>query len=185
MLKGDGHVLINTHISLNYEDYKPFSTTRFSKKEVFVITTEDLWNDVDSLNHALGGVIENQTENIDDNKKTSSLISNETVVNDNKNDTSSLPLSHLGNVSHGSETFAVSSGLSKEGKAILCCYLSNENKLFEELVRCAVNLDKSEKESYLDQLYGDCGIPIKYRQQHGDRETFDWTQWRITNCPFS
>ena len=74
MLKGDGHVLINTHISLNYEDYTAFSTTRFSKKEVFVITTEDLWNDVDSLNHALGGVIENQIKNNDDNKTTSSLV---------------------------------------------------------------------------------------------------------------
>ena len=184
VLKGNGHVLMNTHLSLNYEFYTAFSTSRFPKKEVLVIRTEELWNDIEALNHALGGVIENQTENIDDNKKTSSLISNETVVNDNKNDTSSLPLSHLGNVSHGSEKISVSSGLSKEGKAILCCYLSNENKLFEELVRCAVNLDKSEKESYLDQLYGDCGIPIKYRQQHGDRETFDWTQWRITNCPF-
>ena len=67
------------------------------------------------------------------------------MVNNNKNETSSLTLSHLGNVSHGSEKIAVSYVLPKEGKTILCFYLSRENKLFEDLVRCAVNLAKPEK----------------------------------------
>ena len=114
---------MNTHLSLNYEYYIAFITTQFLKKEVLVIRTEELWNDVEALNHASGGFIENQTETNYDNNTTSSLISNETVVNDNKNDTSSLTLSYLGNVSHGSEKFSVSSGLSKEGKAPYCAVI--------------------------------------------------------------
>jgi len=167
VLEGNGHVLMNGHLSKNYESYTTWTTTRYPDKEVFVIRTEELWNDVEALNHALVVAEENQT--------------------DHKNETPSLSFAYTSrtNISHGSETFSVSSGLSKEGRAILCCYLSNENKLFEELVRRAVNLAKLEKEKYLDQLYSDCGIPIEESQQHGGSNTFAWNQWRKTNCPFS
>ena len=60
--------------------------------------------------------------------------------------------------SHGSETYTVTSGLSKEGKEIICCHLSEDNQIFEDQVRKSVNLNKSEKEGYLNVLYADCGI---------------------------
>ena len=157
---------MNGHLSTNYESYTTWTTTRYAYKEVLVIRTEGLWNDVDALNHALVVSEENQT--------------------DHKNETPSLSFSYTSrtNISHGSETFSVSSGISKEGRAILCCYLSNENKLFEELVRRAVNLAKLEKEKYPDRLYSDCEIPIE-EIQHGGSNNFAWNQWRKTNCPFS
>ena len=74
VLKVNGHIPINTNLSLNYEYYIAFSTKRFSNKEVLVIRTEELCNDVEAFNHALGDVIENQTENNDKNNTTSSLI---------------------------------------------------------------------------------------------------------------
>ena len=149
---------MNGHLSTNYESYTTWTTTRYAYKEVLVIRTEGLWNDVDALNHALVVSEENQT--------------------DHKNETPSLSFSYTSrtNISHGSETFSVSSGISKEGRAILCCYLSNENNLFEELVRRAVNLAKLEKEKYLDQLYSDCEIPMEEIQQHGGSNTFACNQ---------
>ena len=100
-MEGNGHVLMNGHLSTNYESYTTWTTTRYPDKEVFVIRTEDLWNDVEALNHALVVAEENQM--------------------DHKNETPSLSFAYTArtNISHGSETFAFSSGISKKGRAIL------------------------------------------------------------------
>lgn len=59
---------------------------------------------------------------------------------------------------HGSQTYKVKSGLSSEGKLIMCCYLVPELLLYENLIRRAVNLLPLQKEEALDKVYSDCGI---------------------------
>lgn len=61
-------------------------------------------------------------------------------------------------VTHGSEKRAVRDGLSQMGKEIICCYISNELSIYENLVRRAINLSPSEKEETLGQVYQDCGL---------------------------
>jgi hypothetical protein len=149
---------------------------------VIAIRTESLWDDVDRLNMALVetlvmyGAVYNATL-LHNRQETASRL----TFNDLKNHTRS----------HGSEGYKVKSGLSKEGKEILCCHLSEDNQVFEDIVRRAVNMEDEEKERYLDQLYNDCGISKSEREKYnhqvvgterGDEvkathSFFSWAQW--------
>lgn len=79
--------------------------------------------------------------------------------------------------SHGSETYSVHSGLSKQGKVTFCCFLYKDNEIFESIVRRAVNLQEAEKEKYLDTLYEDCGITAEERAVG-----FSWPYWARQKC---
>ena len=94
----------------------------------------------------------------------------------------SSALDHMTKQTHGSEAYKVDSSLSKEGKMVICCYLSNENQIFEDLVRSASNLGMLEKDVYMNNLYDECGIdnreltkPIVGTE---DVLSFDWRLWR-------
>ena len=115
-----------------------------------MIRTEELWKDVKDLNCALNGTDE------------------EILVNDN--------YTH----SHNSENFAVHTDLSDEGKAVICCFLSDENQIYQDLLIRAANLNNMEKQRYLDRLYSDCGIAKTKEAASGN---FYWSSWQRNGCP--
>ncbi len=170
-LRGGKNHAKNIHLFKNYKFYEDVSTKMNPKKEVLVIRTEHLWDDLEVLNLAL----------------TNALVKHGAVYNATQNETasSSLPpsssISSLAEIrghafTHGSEKKNVTSGLSREGRQIVCCYLSEDNQIFEGIVRDALNLDEMEKRTYLDGLYGDCGITEDEREQGGE-EVFSWVEW--------
>ena len=118
------------HFYLNYEKYAEITSTKHPEKEIFVIRTEKLWDDVRELNVALGGN-ENDFYNVTGHK-----------------------------YDHGSQTtFQVKTGLSSsENKAVVCCFLYKENEIYEDLLKRSVNILHSEKARFLDLLYSDCGL---------------------------
>lgn len=122
---------------------------------------------------------------------------NSTVLHNWKETASGFAFSNLTNhtETHGSETYKVKSGLSDEGRATLCCHMSTENEVFEDIVRGAINLGNAEKEEYLSALYSDCNVSQsdlkKYRKSasigsvnsNGEmknnqrRTVFSWSDW--------
>ncbi len=86
---------------------------------------------------------------------------------------------------HGSEKYSISSGLSKQGKKILCCFLATELAIYETLLRRAINLSPIEKEATANRVYDDCGVtnsslavkePIVSQTDMG-RTIFAWEKW--------
>ncbi len=167
--------LFNEHLQKNYKFYTDFTSTKYPEKEVLVIRTEHLWDDAEELNLAL----------------TDSLVKDGAVYKmthtDPESSSTSTSTSAFGKkkghvFDHNSGKRPVRSGLSQEGKKIVCCHLSTENHLFEGLVRRAANLDEMEKEIYLDDLYNDCGISKLERKEwfqseSEEEDVFPWVKW--------
>lgn len=64
-------------------------------------------------------------------------------------------------VTHGSENYHKhTSALSKQGYEHLCCMLSDEINIFEEIVFMAENLSKKEKNDTIRDVERKCGIPL-------------------------
>jgi hypothetical protein len=84
-----------------------------------------------------------------------------------------------------SEWYPVKSCLSnKRNEIVFCCVLSDEVRIYEDLVWGAINPEDSEKHRYRSGgLYKDCGItmtpPSESIKSH--RHHFSWTKWRETN----
>jgi hypothetical protein len=154
-LSGKGHLMQNAHLFYNFNFYARESTIKYPDKEVLIVRTEHLWDDIDSLNLALAETLVKY-----------GAVYNATILHDRNKTASKLTFSNLTEhiASHGSEGYKVKSGLSKEGKEILCCHLSEDNQVFEDIVRFAVNIGDDEKESYLNLLYDDCGISKSERK---------------------
>mmetsp|Transcript_25422 Transcript_25422/g.37845 ORF Transcript_25422/g.37845 Transcript_25422/m.37845 type:complete len:411 (-) Transcript_25422:87-1319(-) len=131
-----GHIFQGgPHLFYNYGRYHYETIHAYPEKEVMVVRTEHLWDDIARLNVALGG---------------------------NKSDISEEMKRHT--ATYESEKRPVHSGLSMEGKAILCCYLSGENEIYEDILRRAINLNEDEKRAYLlGGLYADCGTFKEYK----------------------
>jgi hypothetical protein len=175
-LWGNGHLMQNEHLKFNYEFYARETIRKYPDKEVLIVRTEHLWDDIDSLNMALAETLVKY-----------GAVYNATLLHDRNKTASKSTFSHLKNHTHsfGSEGYKVKSGLSKEGKEILCCHLSEDNQVFEDIVRGAVNIGEEEKESYLNLLYDDCGISKsereKYNSQVVDQDEgktgFSWAWW--------
>lgn len=82
--------------------------------------------------------------------------------------------------SHNSEKFKVRGNLTNEGKAAICCFLSDENKIYQDLLMRAANLHDLEKRQYLHRLYSDCGIVGTEETAMGN---FSWSSWQRNGCP--
>ena len=159
------------HFLENYAFYTGPSSRRYPDKEILIVRTEFLWDDILLLEQALrsiaaGGHNVSSSPHNDGDDITFVLGKTFEKAIDEK-------------YSHGSEGYVTSLGLSAEGKKTICCYLSNENQIFEDLVRKAVNLDDMEKTEYLNVLYRNCGIKRDAKYDTGtERKSFDWSFWR-------
>ena len=185
-LQGKAHVLTVSHLSTNYRFYANPTFIRHPEKEIFVVRTENLWNDIDELNTALAGTLVKYGE-----------VYNATILENKDLTATSLAFKNVTGyaMTHGSGEYKVKSGLSKKGKEIICCHLSEENQIFEDLVRRAANLDSLEKNRYLDGLYSDCGITEANQREfeqgdadekeEGHHGSFDWSRWSDSiGCKF-
>lgn len=149
----------------NYAHYAQVAQVLGNKKN-FAFRTEHLWEDVIQTNQLL-------------------------IANDEAADTSSSMemdwVSNVKNISshkftHGSEKYQTKSKLTQRGKEIFCCYLSDENAIYENVLLSAINLSDKQKAESLESLYRDCGI------LSSDRSVsmiggFDWQKWKADECP--
>ena len=175
---GKAHTLINSHLSANYAKYAAITIKPFPEKEILVLRTEELWSDVRKLNRFLLLPNDGGGNNEDDDNDRNDMIARQRNIS----------LDHRLTWTYGSEDFKVKSKLNAVGKAILCCFLSNENQIYEDLMRRAVNLNSEEKNKYLNTLYTDCGVeerltPVNDTIRDGNKKNFDWKEWRNAGCP--
>lgn len=169
-LRGKGFPAHNSHLFANYKAYADVTVSSFPDKEVLVVRTEHLWDDIERLNMALA-----------DSLVEYGIVYNQTILHNWEETGSKSTFKNISGhaFSHGSENYTVKSGLSKLGKETLCCHMSEDNKIFEDIVRGAVNFDEKEKEKYLNLFYDDCGICKADRDEYS-REIgtgFGWDQW--------
>lgn len=115
-------------------------------KAVAVVRTESLWPDAARLEGLLGGDPE------------SAIFRSGT------------------HYSHGSERFAVKSGVTPRGAADLCCGLRPEIQTYRDLIVAAVNLHTSEKVQTMWETLQQCGIN-RTREEPQNVLTFDWLAW--------
>jgi len=167
--------LLNDHLSANYAFYTAITTDLFPEKEIFVVRTEELWNDISNLNRFLSS---NGTSPI--------------FQGDDTGPDSHRAIASNHRFTHGSEGFKVKSRLTLEGKETFCCFLVNENQIYEDLMRRAVNLNDEEKSKYLNILYDECGIdksktpngnPDKDNSGNSSPTSFGWREWGVAGCP--
>ena len=179
-LRGRGHSVQNGHLVDNYDFYASLTFLKYPEKEVLVIRTENLWGDIEDLNLQLADALVKHQ-----------VVYNATVLHRREETASALTFRNITGLSitHGSERYVVTSDLSQEGKESLCCILSDENQIFENIVRRATNFDKLEKEKYLDGLYSDCGVTKLDREKYhqtipfSEDAAFSWSQWSSgTGC---
>jgi hypothetical protein len=174
------------HAMMNYAYYSRI-TDSLPNNPNLVLRTEYLWEDLIQTNALL-------MRRADDSGNDHSSGSNR------RNDTTWI--SNIRNISshretHGSEGWNIKSTLTQRGKETFCCYLSDENQIYEDLVRSAVNLSEQQKKESLDSLYRDCGIlplqttTLKSSPAAGSSEIdydstgsgFSWSDWRSRGCP--
>ena len=135
-------------LKFNYGAFANLTIQKYPSKEIFVVRTEALWEDMADLEVALGGSHE-QFENVKNIKE-----------------------------DYGSSKYSSKSRLTARGKQVLCCFLFRENEIFVELVQRAANLAESEKAQYIDRLYDDCGITSEGAALGVDLPTdFSWSDW--------
>ena len=116
------------HFHYNYQFYVN-TVWQDRSKEVAVLRTERLWEDVARMEELLGG---NPTRFLDGRAQ--------------KKHT------------HGSESFNITSGVSQTGAKFLCCGLRKELQVYHDLILSAVNLKADEKVETRQQTLHRCGI---------------------------
>ena len=211
VIAGKAHVLINSHLSSNYATYAAATIRPFPHKEIFVVRTEELWTDVANVDHFLSvsSWSGNHSHSYGDSSSGSGSNNNAQVVvaaaasrntTSNTTTTTSTSASIQKNAmvnyrySHGSESYKVRPNLTAQGKATLCCFLSDENQIYEDLMRRAINLSWEEKNKYVNMLYNDCRIGYNTSQilhnnngsgnsNGDDNKSFNWANWRSAGCP--
>ena len=171
VLTGNGHVLINGHLCANYATYADATVGQFPEMEVFGLRTEKLWIDATNLNRMLLSVGANHSSS---SSRSSSSSSPTTTI-------------HTHIQTHGSEHYKVKSKLTTEGKRTFCCFLSDENQIYEDLMRRTGNLSDKVKLESLNALYDDCGIDKGHTPNSNSiinsKESFNWKEWRSAGCP--
>ncbi len=147
----------------NYAHYSLVAQV-LPKSKNFAFRTEHLWDDVIQTNGLLIS-----------NSETSDGESNADWITNVKNISSHK-------FSHGSENYQTKSKLTQRGKEIFCCYLSDENAIYEHVMLSAINLSDKQKAESLEPLYLDCGIlpPDESVSLIGG---FKWQEWREDGCP--
>lgn len=138
------------HFHWNYQYYGETAWPDRSKP-VVVVRTESMWQDVARIESLLGGDPQ-QFLDLDGHIK----------------------------ITHGSESFQLTSGLSQESTLVTCCALRREMQVYHDLVVAALNLKADEKVETLRRLFNHCGIndelaPIEIA-------SWRWRNWYRQRC---
>jgi hypothetical protein len=134
------------HFEFNYEYYLKYTLGQRPNHSVAVIRTEHLWEDVILLDQILGG-------------------------------TGDFGMMEGFKFTHGSENFTThGNDISTLNRVFLCCLISREMEVYQQMILKALNLDDKQKRETLDKLLGRCLIktPEKDLLQH----PFSWTAFR-------
>ena len=158
-LSGRGKKNTCIHLFWNYKRHLDAVSELLKKPEndleILVIRTDAFWQDVKELNHFVGG--------------------NETF-------------DHVQNITrtYGSESFKVRSGLSTSRQRFAMCWvLSEENQMYENLIRLAANLSPKEKEATLRHLYEYCGVIEDMKASSTAPINFSWAEWKRDHSKLS
>ena len=126
VLQGSGHSMTASHLNANYEHYARLTTVRYPEREVFVVRTNQLWDDLLHLDRLLGGT---------------GGFPNQTFFTHN---------------SENYDVKGTGRPLSGEALVAVCCTMWKELQLYESLLIQAVNLAQCEKDNSLWQLRRQC-----------------------------
>ena len=126
--------------------------TWVNQKRVAVLRTESLWEDVARIEELLGG----------DPKPF--------LVPENQE-----------RITHGSETFNLTTGVDEKDTFFLCCVLRKELQAYHDLVLAAVNLKGGEKIDTMRRAMNHCGIKDELSSQAV--AGWRWDDWYRGKCP--
>ena len=149
----------------NYAHYAQVAQVLGNKK-FFAFRTEHLWEDVIQTNQLL---IDNSEAADTSSSMEMDWVSNVKNISSHK-------------FTHGSEKYQTKSKLTQRGKEIFCCYLSDENAIYENVLLSAINLSDKQKAESLESLYRDCGV-LSSDRSLSMIAGFDWQEWRADGCP--
>jgi hypothetical protein len=135
------------HFQFNYEYYLKYTLGQRPNHAVAVVRTEHMWEDVIHLDQVLGGT--GKYGKVEGFKFT-----------------------------HGSENFtgAHSTGISTSNTVLLCCLISREMEIYQQMILKALNLDDEQKRETLNNLLDRCLITPEEKDvlQH----PFSWRTFR-------
>ena len=144
----EGHGSARTHLFFNYAFYKR-QADQIQQNPIYVLRTEHLWEDVIQTNRMLLGMT----------VSAASATSEQEVDNPPSWISDLMKLKNSNHMhTHGSEGYIVKSRLNQKQRETFCCYLSEENQIYENLLWTAVNLSSEQKFQTMMKLYQDCGI---------------------------
>jgi hypothetical protein len=150
----EGHGSARTHLFFNYAFYKR-QADQIQQNPIYVLRTEHLWEDVIQTNRMLLGTA------------VSAASATEQEVDNTLSDLMKLKNSNHMHT-HGSEGYIVKSRLNQKQRETFCCYLSEENQIYENLLWAAVNLSSEQKFQTMMKLYQDCGILPPFNNETRD-----------------
>ena len=84
-------------------------------------------------------------------------------------------------ITHGSESYEVSTGVDKQGAIALCCLLWDDVQVYSYLILRSINLDATEKMDTLRPVFQDCGIEAADFSWH-DFVKWSWYDWVRLDC---
>jgi hypothetical protein len=168
---------INVHLIDNYQFYYQHTIEENPTKEVLVIRTEYLWEDIKELDVAMGGpgVFENEGDIANQNRKSHPDVYNTPTSEDD--------------------------GRKRHQLHNLCCILVEEMKIYQEILNRASNFDYHRKLETMQGVWASCGIDSLQIQKFQDQEAdvgeipdrgtsqpppiihFSWSKWLEASCP--
>jgi hypothetical protein len=119
----------SSHLYFNYEFYKNATISMYPEKEIMVVRTEFLWDDLTSVERRLGG---NATFN-------SAIYGIDGT--------------------HGSRDYPYKTMLTAGSQQILCCAIKDEISVYVDLITSATNLNATTREESLNALAAKCNVP--------------------------
>ena len=127
-IQGRGPEGASNHMFYNYQYYSNRTTFRYPEKDVVVVRQEMLWDDMRRIEGLLGG---------DPN----------------------YPFETQGKIdNHGSDKFLYRAKLDPSLVPPLCCFLSNEIIVYNNLLERALNLEPRHKEYSIKTLFSKCRV---------------------------
>lgn len=120
------------HITMNYAYYYRRTFRKYPEKDIVVIRTDHLWEDLQNLEYKLGGTASIQGESTGHDSQT-----------------------------HGSGKYSTSEKVTdpKDLQA-LCCAISSEARIYIELIERAINLSDEEKKESLQAFEKRCNLTL-------------------------
>lgn len=94
-------------------------------------------------------------------------------------------------VSHGSESFAVTTGIRGPLAVGMCCVLADDIQVYQDLIVVALNLKRAEKVESLQSVRRRCGVALTKAVADNGKDqaslwmelaSFSWTAWARETC---